>query len=151
MNAKFGAILVTQPNQSVAGWAGGTSVLCKAGGAETNGGYAAFELHSPPGTGSPAHVHHREDEAMYVVAGEYEMTDVLTDRVIVVAAGGMMHFPRGAPHAFRNVGPNDAKALIVATPAGLEGFFEEIVSACSEEAASEIAARYGIEFFESSA
>ena len=39
---------------------------------KTGGAYALFEAATPPGAGPPPHVHHREDEAFYVLEGEYE-------------------------------------------------------------------------------
>ncbi len=39
---------------------------------QTGGAYALFEATANPGAGPPPHVHHREDEAFYVLEGEYQ-------------------------------------------------------------------------------
>jgi len=41
----------------------------------TSGAYSLFEVVSEPGGGPPPHVQHREDEAFYVLEGEYEFLD----------------------------------------------------------------------------
>ena len=41
----------------------------------TSGAYSLFEVISEPGGGPPPHVQHREDEAFYVLEGEYEFLD----------------------------------------------------------------------------
>jgi hypothetical protein len=33
--------------------------------------------------------------------------------------------PRGAPHGFQNVGDEDGRLLVIATPSGVERFFEQ--------------------------
>ncbi|WP_206681541.1 hypothetical protein [Actinomadura sp. J1-007] len=35
-----------------------------------------------------------------------------------------MYGPRGVPHKFRNVSDGPSKLLVIATPGGVEGFFE---------------------------
>jgi uncharacterized cupin superfamily protein len=45
------------------------TVLASAG--DTNGVLGAVEVASPSGAAPPLHVHHREDEAFYVLEGEY--------------------------------------------------------------------------------
>jgi quercetin dioxygenase-like cupin family protein len=42
--------------------------------AESGGAYLQFESRHAPGTGAPPHLHRDEDEAFYVLAGEYEFT-----------------------------------------------------------------------------
>jgi uncharacterized cupin superfamily protein len=46
-------------------------VLASAG--DTNRVLGAVEVASPRGAAPPLHVHHREDEAFYVVEGEYSV------------------------------------------------------------------------------
>src|SRR5258708_35940687 len=40
-------------------------------GKQTSGAFTVISQTSPPGGGTPLHTHHNEDEALYVLAGEY--------------------------------------------------------------------------------
>ena len=93
-------------------------------GAQTDGAYFVFEAFVPPGSGPPPHVHHREDEAFYVIDGEFEFT--VAGATIRVGAGGSVFGRRDVPHHFKNVGSTPGRMLITLTPAGLENFFTEI-------------------------
>jgi mannose-6-phosphate isomerase-like protein (cupin superfamily) len=93
-------------------------------GAETGGAYAVFEGFVPPGHGSPPHVHHREDEAFYVIRGEFEFT--VDGEKVIVREGGSIFGRRDVPHCFRNVGAGPGLLLITVTPAGFEHYFYEV-------------------------
>jgi hypothetical protein len=65
-------------------------------------------------------------------------------------AGTFLFGPRGVAHSFKNVGTTPARILIVAQPAGVEKFLEEISELASAGAPGldkviALAARYGIE------
>ena len=91
----------------------------------TEGEYYVFEVVTPPGHGIPPHVHSREDEIIHVLEGEYEIQ--LGDQTYQVKAGGLLHFPRYIPHAFRNVGRESGTTLWTVIPGGnFEKFFEEL-------------------------
>lgn len=93
-------------------------------GAETDGAYAVFDAWIPAGGGSPPHVHHRENEAFYVVEGDFEFT--IAGEPVRVSRGGFLFGPRGVPHNFKNIGSTPGTIVITVTPAGFEGFFAEI-------------------------
>ena len=93
-------------------------------GADTGGTYSVFEFYVPAGSGSPPHVHHREDEAFYVVDGEFEFT--VAGEPMRVTAGGFLLGRRGVPHNFKNIGTTPGRMVVTVTPAGLEDFFSEI-------------------------
>jgi len=93
-------------------------------GAQTDGAYFVFEAFVPPGSGSPPHVHHREDEAFYVIDGEFEFT--VAGAAIRVGAGQSVFGRRDVPHNFKNVGSTPGRMIVTLTPAGLENFFAEI-------------------------
>ncbi len=82
-----------------------------------------FEVSVVPGGGPPPHVHSREDESFYVQQGT--LTVQVGEKTLNVSAGDFVCMPRGVMHAFKNVGQDTAKLLMVATPAGLENFFAE--------------------------
>ncbi|MFP4124143.1 hypothetical protein [Coleofasciculus sp.] len=50
----------------------GDTVAIKITGEDTDGVYTVLENVSPPQGGPPLHLHHREDEAFYVLEGEFE-------------------------------------------------------------------------------
>ncbi|MFC6883275.1 cupin domain-containing protein [Actinomadura yumaensis] len=89
---------------------------------DTGGLYSFFEVTTSPGGGPPLHIHEGEDEAFYVVQGEYAI--VLGDETYQAPAGRLVYGPRGVPHKFRNVSDGPSKLLVIATPGGVEGFFE---------------------------
>lgn len=92
---------------------------------ETAGDYYVFEVVTPPGVGIPLHVHQHEDEIIEVLEGEYEF--MLGDKSYRVTAGGLVHFPRYVPHAFRNIGATPGKTHWTVIPgANFEKFFEEL-------------------------
>jgi mannose-6-phosphate isomerase-like protein (cupin superfamily) len=92
----------------------------------TGGAYSLFEVVSEPGGGPPPHVQHREDEAFYVLDGEYEFLDN-DGHTMRVGTGSLVYVPKGNLHTYKNVGTTPGKMLVSQTPGGLhERFFEEI-------------------------
>jgi uncharacterized cupin superfamily protein len=103
----------------------GHTAIEKIGSAETGGAYYSFEVLSPPGLGIPPHVHSREDEVIYVVEGEYEIS--LGGRLFRAGPGSVLNFARGTAHGFQNVGATEGRTLWVVTPgASFEQFFHEL-------------------------
>jgi quercetin dioxygenase-like cupin family protein len=109
-------------------WMGGLSVI-KAAGRETGGQYTLLEVLEPRGIEVPLHVHHNEDEAFFVLEGA--MTFYVGEEVHKAGAGSYVFAPRDIPHAY-TVDSEQARFLILLSPAGLEGF----VYATSEPAES---------------
>ena len=105
-------------------WVVGDLYTIKASGEETGGAFALIEARVPPGGGPPPHVHHREDEAFYVLEGELRFH--VDGRDITAGAGSWVTLARGSLHHFKNVGDRPARMLIVVTPAGLERYFLEV-------------------------
>ena len=92
----------------------------------TGGAYSLFEVVSEPGGGPPPHVQHREDEAFYVLEGEYEFLDD-DGHTMRAGTGSLVYVPKGNLHAYKNVGTTPGRMLVSQTPGGLhERFFEEI-------------------------
>jgi mannose-6-phosphate isomerase-like protein (cupin superfamily) len=104
-------------------WVLGELLTRKVPSQRTGGAYSLFEVITQPGSGPPPHVQHREDEAFYVLEGEYEF---LVDGNIVRAwAGSLVYVPKGALHAHANVGKVPGRMLTTHTPGDLyELFFE---------------------------
>lgn len=93
-------------------------------GEDTGGGYALTDSTVPPGGEAPPHIHHREDEAFWVLAGELEV--VVGKETFGASAGSSVHLPRGVIHTYKNTGATPARFLTLMVPAGLERLFEEV-------------------------
>jgi quercetin dioxygenase-like cupin family protein len=92
--------------QGEALWAMGSLFEIKLGIEETDGALTAMEVTQPPGIATPLHVHHREAEVFYVLAGtlDYEAGGQLHQ----VSAGSLIWLPKGVPHRFRITGDSPA-------------------------------------------
>ncbi len=92
---------------------------------EDNGGAVSIaEIHTPPGGGTPLHVHHREDEYFYLLEGEVEFE--VNGIPLRAGAGAHIFAPRDVPHRYVNVGNARSRMIGMAQPAGIEKMFEEI-------------------------
>ena len=74
------------------------------------------------GMATPLHVHHREDEAFYLLEGEIRFRR--GDDEFTAKAGDFVFGPREVPHSFK-VLDGGARVLVLMTPAGLEQMFIE--------------------------
>ncbi len=105
-------------------WVADELMTFKASGEDTGGAYALTDSVVPPGGGPPRHIHHREEEAFWVLEGELEV--IVGETTFRAGAGSFVHLPKDIPHAYENVGKNPARFLTLMVPAGLEKFFEEV-------------------------
>lgn len=125
-------------------------------GEETNGAFFMADISVWPGGGTPPHIHSREDELFHLLEGM--LTIQVGGDTITASAGDFVYLPRGIAHSFKNTGDGCAKAVVLTTPAGLEGFFAEVFepaanrSATTPPASKELigralaaAPRYGLE------
>ena len=104
-------------------WAFGTLATIKASAETTDGRVTVIEHLAPQGSGSPLHVHHREDEWFYVIEGA--LTFWIGGRVIEAPAGSFVYGPRDVPHTFVVSSP-EARFLLVLEPGGFEGFLRAV-------------------------
>lgn len=104
-------------------WGPGDQITFLLTGAETAGAFFLAEAAIPPGGGPPLHIHHREDESIYVMEGT--LTFHAAGKTLKASPGDLIHVPRGTVHGFQNTGNCRARTLVLATPAGLENFFAE--------------------------
>lgn len=77
----------------------------------------------PPGGDNGLHVHLHEDESMYLISGELEVT---LDKLQFTLRPGESYFaPRNVPHRLRNTGATEARTLLINTPGSFAGLIRE--------------------------
>jgi quercetin dioxygenase-like cupin family protein len=121
----------------------GETITLLVSGKQTNGAFTVLTGTSPPGGGTPLHTHRDEDEALYVLDGEYDIQ--CGDRTVRAGPGSFVFAPRDIPHKLTNVSAGPSTHLGIVSPAGFERFFEEISQLPrppAVEQITEIAARY---------
>ena len=92
-------------------------------GAETGGRFALVETIEVRGAEPPRHLHHGEDETLYVVEGELRVW--LAGQWHDAPAGSALTLSRGVEHGCAVV-TEEARVLTVLAPAGFEGFHREL-------------------------
>ena len=102
----------------------GETVTFKAVSTDTDGAYTLIEVIDEPQSGSPLHLHRREDEAFYILEGTFAFQ--IGDRTLTATAGWFMTAPKGVPHSYKNIGITPARMLTLFVPAGIENFFEDL-------------------------
>lgn len=112
-------------------WWFGMLAEIKATAADTGGQFSLVEVKCGPGYQAVRHVHHREDEAFWVLEGDVTL-DIGGD-VIAARAGDYAFGPRDVPHSF-SVGALGCRMLFLLTPGG----FEDLVLATSEPAGDRV-------------
>jgi mannose-6-phosphate isomerase-like protein (cupin superfamily) len=98
--------------------------IFKARAGETDGHYSLFEARTVSGGGVPLHYHTLDEETFYVLEGTYQFE--VGDESLRAGRGECLHIPRPIPHAFRNVGDEPGKMLVIVSPGGYhEAYFDE--------------------------
>ena len=67
----------------------------------------------PPRFIAPPHLHHRDDEAWYVLEGRLIVR--VADKDVEARAGSAVFVPRGTPHTYWNPDPTPTRYLLVMT------------------------------------
>lgn len=148
------AVIKQQPILSVPGQDAnigfpGSDVFHRAKSSDTGGVFAAVELVTQSGQGVQVHVHDHEDELVYVVEGEIEVT--LGDQKMTATAGILALLPRGIPHGFTNVGSRPSRVLDVILPGTFDNYFVELhnlynTNQTDAGTLNALAERYGIRY-----
>jgi quercetin dioxygenase-like cupin family protein len=86
----------------------------------TGGAYSLIHLSASPGFETPYHLHHTEDEAFYVLDGEF--TFICDGKKTVLGAGGYIFLPRAVPHGLRCSSEKDSRVLTHVMPGTEIGF-----------------------------
>lgn len=94
-------------------------------GEETGGAYTLFETIVPPNDpGPPPHIHKNEDEAFYILKGEFIIS--IGDEVFRAGPGDFAFLPRGISHSFKSQSGEVSKFLAIVSPSGFEKFFDAV-------------------------
>jgi quercetin dioxygenase-like cupin family protein len=105
--------------------------VVKATSASTGGAYSLLYQVSAPGHATPYHLHHEEDEAFYVLDGEF--TFICDGKKSVLGPGGYIFLPRKIPHGIRCSSKTPATMLILAIPGnGFVGMMLEMAVPATE-------------------
>lgn len=127
----------------------GIPMVIRVHGRDTGGVISAVESHDVPGGGPPPHLHQREDETFQILEGEYEWT--VGGEKFIAQQGATIFAPRGIAHTYRYLGKTPGRLMCVITPAGFEGFFEEVGAMSPQQQQDiprviELGRKYGLEF-----
>jgi mannose-6-phosphate isomerase-like protein (cupin superfamily) len=112
-----------EPGEGSTVWFLKNRMTIKATAETTGGAYGLVESLLAPGFSPPLHVHHREDEAFWILEGRLSLR--CGDRTFEAAAGAFVFLPREVPHTFVVEGDAPARMLTLLTPGGGEGLFVE--------------------------
>jgi len=94
-------------------------------GADSDGAFALIEHTIPPrALAAPMHVHEREDEYSFVLAGR--MGAQIGEEVVEARPGDLVVKPRGIPHAFWNASDEETRVLEIISPSGFEQYFADL-------------------------
>jgi len=108
---------------------GGDQSTTKLAAADTADQFSLATYTVQPRTGTPLHVHAREDETFYILDGviEFWIGPRDTGTRITAPAGSTFFGPRGVPHCFRNCSALPASMLLIVSPASnFEAFYQQI-------------------------
>lgn len=104
-------------------WWFGALAEIKATAADTGGLMTIIEMTEAPNAEAPLHVHHREDEAFWILEGG--VTIEVGGEVFECHAGDYAFGPRDIPHRF-TVGDAGCRMLFILTPGGFEGLVRDM-------------------------
>lgn len=113
----------SQPTPETLEWLGVTyrTILSTAA---SGGAMSVTDSVSPPGSGPPRHIHHREDECFVILSGACEFW--MAGARFLPGADETLFIPRGTEHTFKVVSSEPCRHLVILTPGGFEGFFAEM-------------------------
>jgi quercetin dioxygenase-like cupin family protein len=104
----------------------GMDMSVKARGAQTGGGLTVIEWTGRSGEKAPPAVHADDDEAFYVLEGEF--TIQVGERKLRATAGSFAYVPRGTLHNISCEGDQPGRVLMIFTPGRMDRFFQEIAA-----------------------
>jgi mannose-6-phosphate isomerase-like protein (cupin superfamily) len=116
---------IVPPNEGECWEARGNRARLVLTGAQTGGALGLVELCTPPGDGPSPHVHSREEEVFLVQQGLYEFQ--IEGERVQAGTGDVVYAPRPHQHAFRVLGDEPGRMLVLFAPGGVEAFFPRVL------------------------
>jgi quercetin dioxygenase-like cupin family protein len=104
-------------------WYLGNLVSVLISGAHTDGRFALIQSHEIKGCEPPRHVHHHEDEILYVLEGHVQVS--VGEAHFDAGSGTAVLLPRGSEHSVLLYSAT-AELLLMLLPAGLEDYFNDV-------------------------
>ena len=101
----------------------GRDLVFKVTGDDTDGAFDFFTVEVAPLSGPPLHVHHTQEEAIFVLKGRYKVK--VGEDIFHCDTGGFVYMPKQVPHAFFNLTDEAGQIIVVYTPGGGHKFYEE--------------------------
>jgi quercetin dioxygenase-like cupin family protein len=102
----------------------GRDLIFKVTGEDTSGAFDYFIVQVAPHGGPPLHVHHRQEEIIHVLKGQFKVR--IGDSLHQLGEGGFAYLPSKVPHAFLNLTDEVGEIIVVYTPGGGHKFYEEL-------------------------
>lgn len=127
----------------------GSRMIYKVTSEDTGGAYSLAIETTPAKGGIARHVHNREDEAMLILEGEYEIE--CGEALIRATAGTFVFLPREVPNRYTNVGAVPGRFVHIVSPSGFEGLIAEASALMAgsdpdPQKLMEVNKRHGVEF-----
>jgi len=113
--------VVAAPGDEVRLNIGGSQLVRRIRSEDTDGAFSVVEFVSQPGEGVGMHTHDNEDELVYLLEGEIEVT--VGQSTMTATAGTSALLPKGIPHGYSNTGSTPSRLLAVLMPGKLDTFF----------------------------
>jgi mannose-6-phosphate isomerase-like protein (cupin superfamily) len=119
---------------------------CKLTSNDSAGMLSIFELKVPSRSGPVRHIHHREDEWLYVMNGQFRFE--VGDEKLDLSPGASVWMPRGVAHVWANTSQSGGQLLMACQPGGFEKFFDELakIPAADPAQITKVMAKYGMEY-----
>jgi mannose-6-phosphate isomerase-like protein (cupin superfamily) len=115
---------VLEPGEGLRLFSGpGRDLIFKVTGEDTGGAFDYFIVQVAPNGGPPLHVHHRQEETIHVLRGQYKIR--IGEEIFRLGEGGFAYLPSKVPHAFLNLTNEPGEIIVVYTPGGGHKFYEE--------------------------
>src|SRR5690349_20388987 len=102
----------------------GRDLIFKVTGDDTGGALDYFIVEVAPRGGPPLHVHHKQEETIHVIKGQYKIR--IGDDIFRCDEGGFAYLPSRVPHAFVNLTDEPGEIVVVYAPGGGHKFYEEL-------------------------
>ncbi len=91
---------------------------------DTGGAYSMIEQIVQPGAGSPPHICHRENKAIYIIEGRFAI--LLGQETVPASSGDTAFIPAGTAHSLKNIGTSVGRVMVSLAPGGHETFLCEM-------------------------